>query len=70
MNIRKGDRYMSTEQVTFAEYLLKDGASYKEVGRTIGFSDHSVRERFPGHGWTPAKGGKFARMLGKRGALA
>lgn len=70
MNIRKGDRYMSTEQITFAERLLKDGASYKEVGRTVGFSDKSVRERFPGYGWTPAEGGMFARMKGKRGALA
>lgn len=32
--------------------MLEDGASYNEVGRTLGVPDKWVRKTFPGMGWT------------------
>ncbi len=46
-----------------AERLLKDGASYTEVGKTIGYSRSHLPERFPGYGWTKQQGGAYGGMI-------
>lgn len=53
---------MSPDEVMVAERLLADGASYSEVARTLGRSSRTLHEKFPGFGWPPGEGARFAVM--------
>lgn len=42
-----------------ARQLLDDGASYREITRTLGISKTTLRAKFPGRGWTYKESGEF-----------
>lgn len=52
-----------------AKQLLEDGASYWEVGRTIGFSGASVSRWFPGYTWSAQERSQASAMSRKLGRL-
>lgn len=56
---------LTPEQHEQARQLIDDGASYKEVARTIGCANTTVAKRFPGRGWTLAECGRWGRFLDK-----
>jgi DNA-binding CsgD family transcriptional regulator len=58
-----GSPRTSDEVLAAAEALLSDGASYKEVGKTLGISYSTVAKWLPGRGWTPAQIGQHARCV-------
>lgn len=58
-------RHLSPEEIDRARQLIDDGASYKEVARTIGCANVTVAKRFPGRGWTLAECGRWGRFLDK-----
>lgn len=41
------------------ETMLNDGCSYREIGRTIGISHRTIRDAYPGRGWTYRQAGQF-----------
>lgn len=43
--------------------LLHDGASYCEVGRTLGVHRWTVSRWHPGYGWTSGEGGAYGGMV-------
>jgi hypothetical protein len=45
--------------------LLRDGASYTEVARTVGVDRKQVSKKFPGYGWTKQQGIEFREMKKK-----
>lgn len=54
---------MSTPDFDLALRLLQDGASYGEVGKTIGYDRTWLARRFPGYGWTQQQGGAYGGMV-------
>lgn len=46
-----------------ARRLLEDGASYKEVERTVHMDRRTLRKRFPGMGWPPDEGGRLGALI-------
>lgn len=42
---------LTEAELARAKELLEDGASYADVGRTIGRSPHAIRKRIPGYSW-------------------
>ena len=46
-----------------ARMLLEDGASYKEVERTVHMNRRTLRKRFPGYGWPPGEGGRLGAFI-------
>ncbi|OHU71354.1 hypothetical protein BKG86_17015 [Mycobacteroides chelonae] len=42
---------MSADELATARVMLDDGASYHEVGRSLGRSPGTIQRNFPGH-WT------------------
>jgi transposase-like protein len=52
-----------------AKQLLEDGASYWEVGRTIGFSGSSVSRWFPGYSWSAQQRSESSAMSRKLNQL-
>ncbi|QDH91840.1 helix-turn-helix DNA-binding domain protein [Mycobacterium phage Phrappuccino] len=42
---------LTAEECATARALLEDGASYREVARTLGRSAVTLRRRLPGYGW-------------------
>lgn len=54
----KPDWYHTRKQIDDSKLeavdrLLSDGASYAEAARTVGLNVETVREHFPGRGWSP-----------------
>ena len=49
----------------FADALqwLQEGLSYREVAETTGIPKTTLRERFPGYGWTYAEGGSLGKFV-------
>lgn len=45
--------------------MLEDGASYREIGRTLHVNADAVRRLFPGHGWTQVQAGQYSGMRRK-----
>ncbi|MFA4083637.1 helix-turn-helix domain-containing protein [Mycobacteroides salmoniphilum] len=43
---------MSPEELEQAQVMLDDGASYHEVGRSLGRSPGTIQRHFPGCSWT------------------
>jgi DNA invertase Pin-like site-specific DNA recombinase len=56
---------MSDEDIRRAEELLDEEASYAEVGRTLGFSGHTIARHFPGRGWNQEQKNEFSSILNK-----
>jgi DNA invertase Pin-like site-specific DNA recombinase len=52
-----------------AKALLEDGASYAEVGRTIGFHQQHIKRWFPGYEWTIEQRNEMAEMQRRMDAL-
>lgn len=50
-----------------AKQLLEDGASYREVARTVNIDRRRVQRVFPGYGWTHREGGQFRKMVSVHG---
>ncbi len=48
---------------SLAQRLLEDGASYREVARTLGCSRGVVMHRLPGFGWSYSESGTYRQML-------
>jgi hypothetical protein len=48
-----------------AKAFLEDGASYQEVGRTIGRYPSTVANWFPGYQFTPRQAGFAAKLASK-----
>lgn len=42
--------------------MLKDGASYREVGRSLGVDYRDVSRRIPGYGWTKQQGVEYREL--------
>jgi DNA-binding CsgD family transcriptional regulator len=49
----RADR-LSEDELLAAKVLLVDGASYAEVGRTLGRSPDTLAKHLPGYAWTKA----------------
>lgn len=66
--------HMTPDEIARAQALLDDGASYKEVARTLGRSSWSLRNRFPGYAFTVEQSVEAYRLhkamsrLGRGGA--
>lgn len=43
--------------------MLEDGASYTEVAETFGSDRSTIRDKFPGYGWTSSEGGQVGMMV-------
>ena len=56
---------ITPDMVERMRLLLEDGASQREVARTLGISTNAVRSRFPGLGWTQGEGASL-RVYEKR----
>ncbi|ABD58272.1 DNA binding protein [Mycobacterium phage Phatniss] len=56
---------LSQEQKDFAQYLLDDGAPYREVARTLGVSRTTVEKYFPGYGWSKKQAAEFRALVKK-----
>lgn len=50
--MRRARRVWTDADKQLAAALLDDGASFREVGRTIGRPASVICRRFPGRGWT------------------
>lgn len=50
---------VTEEEVERARLLLEDGASYKEVGRTLGRCYHTIQRRLPGYEWSEEQRREF-----------
>lgn len=46
-----------------ARALLADGASYREVGRTLGRNPDTIAHHYPGHAWTRQQATEHARLV-------
>jgi DNA-binding CsgD family transcriptional regulator len=53
---------MTAGEIETARTLLEDGASYSEVGRTIGRNPKTLQLHFPGFGWTQAQASEYRHM--------
>ena len=42
--------------------LLRDGASYTEVARTVNVDRKQISKKFPGYGWTKQQGVEFREL--------
>lgn len=60
---------LSEDVLLRAKYLLLDGASYKEVGRTVGAHPGTVAKYLPGFGWSPSEIGRHGRAVQEFNAL-
>lgn len=53
----------SRERLSRALVLLEDGASYKEVCRTLHMNPRTVRQHFPGYGWSKLESSQLAAVV-------
>lgn len=54
---------LTAEELNLAKRLLEDGASYTEVGRTIGCRDMTVSKHLPGYAWTKSMAGRHSMVI-------
>ena len=60
---------LAPERLEFARELFADGASRKEVIRTLGLNWSTVNRHFPNDRWTPAQAGELSAMIRKFGRV-
>ncbi|MDQ0241220.1 hypothetical protein [Arthrobacter bambusae] len=58
------------EELNKARLMLEDGASMREITRTLGISKTTLRNKFPGMGWTYKESGEFRQLIRHAGAAA
>ncbi|QWY79698.1 hypothetical protein PP637_gp70 [Arthrobacter phage Persistence] len=56
-------RRMDEAALATAAALLDEGASLKEVGRTVGFDEVTIARHFPGRGWDRTTIGQHAKAI-------
>lgn len=62
---------LSSSEIERAVSLLADGASYREVGRTLGRAASTIKRRLPGmSSWKPGGGVEYRRYMEALDALA
>lgn len=54
---------LTQSELDAARQLLCDGASYKDVARTIGCSSTRLAHHLPGYAWTYQEIGRHSRMM-------
>ena len=57
-----GERQLVGEDRERAVAMLEDGASYAEVGRTLGFTGPTIAHHLPGYAWDRRRAAAFASM--------
>lgn len=67
---RKHMRLATIEKIQKAEALFANGASQTEVQRRTGMSRVTIRQYFPGQGWTKEQAGKYSAAKRKKGELS
>ena len=60
---------LTAEELRFAEQLLKDGASYQEVGRTLHRHPSIIHRKIPGYGWTYADQAEYSKVRREHGLI-
>lgn len=55
LHLRATPRPLTPEEHARTVAMLDDGASYKEIARTIGRSANTIKRAFPGYSWTQAQ---------------
>jgi DNA-binding CsgD family transcriptional regulator len=60
---------LTPTQIERAKMFLDDGASYVEVGRTIGVCHQTLRRHIPGYEYTPAQQAEASAMARKMNSL-
>ncbi|MEV7768308.1 helix-turn-helix domain-containing protein [Microbacterium sp. NPDC086615] len=63
--LRPRNRPITEDEKARALAMLQDGASYKEVGRTIGRCRRHLAHVLPGYGWTQEEKGRFGALIAK-----
>jgi hypothetical protein len=53
---------LTADEIARAEQMLDDGASLKEVARTLGRCREAIERRFPGRAWTPTQVAEWRHM--------
>lgn len=66
--IRQPHRRFTADEIAIVEAMLADGASYTEIGRTIGRDPATIGGRWPHRGWTRREACEFARLMRWHGA--
>lgn len=66
---RPAGRPMTADDLRIAAALLNDGASFGEVGRTLGRDLMTIRKYFPGRGWPRGSGIEQRRMMAALDAI-
>ena len=61
---------LTPEQKALAKEMLEDGASYAEVGRTVGRHASTVKKHFPGYGWTVQQCVEWSVFVRSMGGMA
>lgn len=61
--------YPWPEKLAKIEAMLDDGASYREVMRTLHVDDGTLRKYFPGRGWTQQQAGQFSVLIQRMGKV-
>ena len=56
-------RRVSPERLEAARSMLADGASHKDICRTLRMNRETLRRHFPGTAWTPEQSGRLAQMV-------
>lgn len=56
-------KVFTSEDAERALELLRDGASFTEVGRSLGFHRQTISDHFPNMGWSLSQAAKFGRMI-------
>lgn len=62
-------RHASADEKCRAELMLRDGASYQEVARTLGRHGSTISTWFPGYVWTAERRSEAAAMARKMAQL-
>ena len=67
---KEPERLPIQERLQKAAELFADGASQREVTRTLCLSRETLRKYFPGQGWTYRQGGEFRALTRYESAAA
>lgn len=67
LGLAKPARRFTDIEIDMMFEMLEDGASYREVARTLNTRTATVMSKFPGYGWTPQQSGEFGMMMRYQG---